>query len=79
MQSPSNHDELVSIGQGNRKDSGSTKGMQVGNKCRNFFIPLSSTFLTLICVSALLTEMDEEDSNGQRDDDVELLRRFKTS
>ena len=39
-------DELVSIGQGNRKDSGSTKGVQVGNKRRNVLY-LSAAIFTL--------------------------------
>ena len=71
-------DELVSIGQGNRKDSGSTKGVQVGKRCAMFipfrgdlhplFVdipPLSWNFGWIIC-------------NEQRHGDVELVLSFPT-
>ena len=71
-------DELVSIGQGNHKDSGSTKGVQVGKRCAMFipfrgdlhplFVdipPCSWNFGWIIC-------------NGQRDGDVELVLSFPT-
>ena len=57
-------DELVSIGQGNRKDSGSTKGMQVGNKMYDVLYLFGENLDPLLVVPSLLTEMVEEDSNG---------------
>ena len=43
------------------------------------FILFGDALEPLFVVPSLPTEMVEEDSNGQRDDDVELLRSFETS
>ena len=72
-------DELVSIGQGNRKDSGSTKELQVGKRCA-MFIPFRGDLHPLfVDIPPCSRNLVEEDSNGQGDGDVELLRSFETS
>ena len=55
------------------------KGMQVGNKMYDVLYLFGDNLDSLLVVPSLLTEMVEEDSNGQHDDDVELLRSFETS
>ena len=55
------------------------KGMQVGNKMYDVLYLFGDNLDPLLVVPSLLTEIIEEDSNGQRDDDVELLRSFETS
>ena len=71
-------DELVSIGQGNRKDNGSQRNASGEQEAQCLYL-FGDALDPLLVVPSLLTEMVEEDSNGQHDDDVELLRSFKTS
>ena len=72
-------DELVSIGQGNRKDSGSTKGVQVGKRCA-MFIPFRGDLHPLfVDIPPCSWNFVEDDGNGPHDDDVDLLCSFKTS
>ena len=53
--------------------------MQVGYKMYDVLYLFGDNLDPLLVVPSLLTEMVEEDSNGQCDDDVELLRSFEMS
>ena len=71
-------DELVSIGQGNRKDSGSTKGVQVEKRCA-MFIPFRGDLHPLfVDIPPCSWNFGWIRCNGQRDCDVELVLSFPT-